>query len=92
MFAIETAAKWWDLVDSYWDDLVTVVDAADVGSDVAELSRCRRTRDVRLAGLLDDVRHAARRRYDLRRSFGWRLLADLCLDRSILHQAVVWRA
>lgn len=70
---------------------MAVVSAADVGEDVAELSRCRRARDKRLAGLLDDVRHAARRRYDLRRSFGWRLLADLCLDRSILHQAVVWR-
>jgi hypothetical protein len=91
MFAIETPAKWWDLVDSYWDDLVTLVNEANRGEQLDELDRCRRARDNRLARHLDEIRRAARRRYDLRRLFGWRLLADLCLDQSILHQAVVWR-
>ncbi|MEM7043494.1 MAG: hypothetical protein AAF543_11855 [Pseudomonadota bacterium] len=91
MFAIETPAKWWDLVDSYWDDLMDIVDKAERACDVAELDRCRRARDVQLSKHLDDVRRAVRRRFDLKRSFGCRLLAELCLDRSILHQAVVWR-
>ena len=91
MFAIETPAKWWDLVDSHWEDLMTIVNKAGCERDVAELDRCRRTRDIRLSTHLDDIRHAIRRRFDLKRSFGCRLLADLCLDRSILHQAVVWR-
>ena len=91
MFAIDTPAKWWDLVDSFWDDLMAVVAAAGHGRDLGKLSRCRQTRDRQLARHLDDVRRATRRRHDLRRSFGWQVLADLCLDQSILHQAVVWR-
>ncbi|MGI9420723.1 MAG: hypothetical protein ACR2RA_23110 [Geminicoccaceae bacterium] len=91
MFAIETSAKWWDLVDSYWDDLMAIVAKADRVCDFAELDRCRRARDVRLSTYLVDIRRTLRRRFDLKRTFGCRLLADLCLDRSILHQAVVWR-
>lgn len=91
MFAIDTPAKWWDLVDSFWDDLIAVISAAEHGEDLDELCRCRQARDKRLARHLDDIRRDARRRYDLKRTFGWRLLADLCLDQSILHQAVVWR-
>lgn len=91
MFAIDTPAKWWDLVDSFWDDLIAVISAAEHGEDLDELCRFRQARDKRLARHLDDIRRDARRRYDLKRTFGWRLLADLCLDQSILHQAVVWR-
>lgn len=91
MFAIETPATWWNLVDSHWDDLVTLIKEAQLGEQLDELCRRKRARDKCFAQHLSEVRRLAGRRYDLRRTFGWQLLADLCLDQSILYQAVVWR-
>jgi hypothetical protein len=92
MFAIETSASWWGLVDSYWDDLMALVDDCGLGDRTGELNRCRRSRDRRLVDYLVSIRRTAGRHGQRRHSLARQLLADLCLDQSILYQAVVWRS
>ena len=91
MFAIETPAKWWDLVDSYWDDLISLIKDNRLGDRVDELDRCRRMRDRRLTDHLVNIRRIVGRHGRRQHHHTRQLLTDLCLDRSILYQAVVWR-
>jgi hypothetical protein len=91
MFAIDSPANWWNLVDSYWDDLMALVDDTGLGERTDELDHCRRRRDRRMGDYLVSIRRAAGRHGQRRHNLARQLLADLCLDRSILYQAVVWR-
>ena len=91
MFTIESPAKWWDLVDSYWDDLMALVDDTPLGDRVDEFNRCRETRDRRLTEHLVSIRRVVGRYGPRRLNLARQVLTDLSLDQSVLYQGVVWR-
>lgn len=85
---IQTSAQWWSEIEQNWDELMGLFQGCDLRDEVAGIERLKARRDAAIARrLMAAQRHAPERRAR-RRSRSWQVLADLCAEQWVLHQAV----
>jgi hypothetical protein len=92
-----TADEWWNVVDTWWDELLTLVSSAyDLGKprDVmqsleacgVEVERMRKARSVELAHVFEEVWGRAADHASIHARKAWDVLCDLCSECYVLSE------
>jgi hypothetical protein len=85
---IQTSAQWWSEIEQNWDELMGLLQGCDLRDELAGIERLKARRDAAIARRLVAAQRRAPERRTRRRSHSWQVLADLCAEQWVLHQAV----
>lgn len=85
---IQTSAQWWSEIEQNWDELMGLFQGCDMSDEVAGIERLKARRDAAIARRLVAAQRRAPERRARRRSRSRQVLADLCAEQWVLHQAV----
>jgi hypothetical protein len=84
---IQTSAQWWSVIEQNWDQLMALLQGCELGDELAGIERLRTRRDAAIARRLMAAQRRAPERRARQRSRSWQILADLCAEQWVLHQA-----
>jgi hypothetical protein len=84
---IQTSAQWWSEIEHNWDELMALFQGCDLNDELAGIERLKARRDAAIARRLLAAQRCARIRRERRRSRSRQVLADLCAEQWVLHQA-----
>jgi hypothetical protein len=84
---IQTSAQWWSEIEQNWDQLMALLQGCELSDELAGIERLKTRRDAAIARRLMAARRRAPERRARQRSRSWQILADLCAEQWVLHQA-----